>query len=111
MKVLLCQNFRGRHHGHLITCIYGQQRRARRHQRFTGPHITLHQTQHGMALLQILTDLLMHPLLCPGGFERQALQHALLKIRRRRQCHRGLGFYPLPQLEQAQMMGGQFLQR
>ena len=66
IKMLLRQNFRGRHQGALFSVPGGAVRRGSRHHGLAAAHVALNQPVHRRALSEIRQDLLHRPLLGAG---------------------------------------------
>ena len=75
--VLLGQQFRGRHNGHLIVAGDGDRGRRRRDQRFSGPHVALNQAQHGFGAGEVAAQFLDDPALGSRRGKRELLQEPL----------------------------------
>ena len=71
-KMLLCQNFRRRHHRRLLSVLNSKIGSSRGHHRLTAAHIALHQPVHGRAATEIFRNFSNRPALgaCQGKGQR-----------------------------------------
>ena len=85
-KMLLGQNFGGRHQCALPAGVHAAGRRQRRHHGLSRAHIALQQAVHGQAFLQVGIDLVAHALLCGGQRKGQGLAQLRMQRMTRRPC-------------------------
>ena len=75
--MLLGEDFRGRHQGHLITRFKRLQGRHRRDHGLAGTHVALDQAQHGFGLAEVVGNLVADPGLCASRGEAQVGEELL----------------------------------
>ena len=92
-EVLLRQDFRGRHEGHLQAVLHGHQRRQQRDNRLACAHVALKQAVHRLRPLHVVDDFLQRRPLPVSEPERQDLPRGFADAIVHLDRHR-LGFPP-----------------